>query len=220
MRTPPKHKIKKSGAANPISGPVSPERKSVPAGPIHIGETIRRLREEKGLKGVELCRRGKGLDPKTLTALEKGRIRNPSMDTLMSAAAGFGMTVSDLFRRAEMNMPSYFSVGSQKGLYSVEFGARGIQLISFTPLAEDFFCGKLIFEGQKGIDEKLLKHGGSFFAMTLIGQFEGEVEGKKILLKEGDNLFFRGGVRFRLSNILQRSSTLLLVTVPSCLTPQ
>ena len=64
--------------------------------PLDIGQAVRRLREEKGLSGAELCRRGKGIDPKTLVALEKGRIRNPSIVTLEALAKGFGMTVSFL----------------------------------------------------------------------------------------------------------------------------
>ena len=92
--------------------------------PIEIGPVVRRLREEKGLSGVELCRRGKGIDPKTLVALEKGRIRNPSIATLEALAKGFGMTVSDLFRRAEFDQRDYFSLGSQKGLCKIELRPR------------------------------------------------------------------------------------------------
>ncbi len=187
--------------------------------PLDVGQMVRRLRTEKGLSGVELCRRGKGIDPKTLVALEKGRIRNPSIVTLEALAKGFGMTVSDLFRRAEFDQRDYFSMGSQKGLYKIDLPAQGIQLISFTPLLEELFCGKMILEGQKQFDEKLFGGAGSgaFFIMTLIGQLEGEVEGKKVALKEGDNLYFYGGMKFRLANALQRNSTLLLVTAPSCL---
>jgi transcriptional regulator with XRE-family HTH domain len=187
------------------------------ARPIEIGPVVRRLREEKKLSGAELCRRGKGIDPKTLTALEKGRIRNPSIVTLEALAKGFGMTVSDLFRRAEFDQRDYFSLGSQKGLYKIDLPSQGIQLISFTPLMEDLFCGKMILEGQRRFDEKFFRGGGAFFVMTLIGQFEGEVEGRKVTLKEGDNLYFWGGMKFRLSNALQRNSSLLLVTAPSCL---
>ena len=193
------------------------EKKKTSVRPLEIGPMVRRLREERGLSGVELCRRGKGIDPKTLVALEKGRIRNPSIATLEALAKGFGMTVSDLFRRAEFDQRDYFSLGSPKGLYKIDLPSQGIQLISFTPLMEELFCGKMILEGQKRFDEKLFCGGGAFFVMTLIGQFEGEIEGRKVTLKEGDNLYLFGGMRFHLANALQRNSTLLLVTVPSCL---
>ncbi len=198
------------------------EKKKTSVRPLEIGPMVRDLRKERGLSGVELCRRGEGIDPKTLTALEKGRIRNPSMMTLEALAKGFGMSVSDLFRRAEFDQREYFSLGSQKGLYKIDLPSQGIQLISFTPLMDELFCGKMILEGQKKFDEKLFgRHGaGAFFIMTLIGQFEGEVEGRRVVLKEGDNLYFYGGMKFHLANVLQRNSTLLLVTVPSCLRTQ
>ena len=193
------------------------EQRKASVRPLEIGSVVRCLREERGLSGAELCRRGKGIDPKTLTALEKGRIRNPSIATLEALAKGLGMTVSDLFRRAELDQREHFSLGSQKGRYKIDLPTHGLQLISFTPLTEELFCGKLILEGQKRFDEKLFSGGGDFFMMTLIGQFEGEVEGRKVTLKEGDNLYFRGGLRFHLANAHQRSATLFLVTTPSCL---
>ena len=124
----------------------------------------------------------KGIDPKTLVALEKGRIRNPSIATLEALAKGFGMTVSDLFRRAEFDQRDYFSLGSPKGLYKIDLPSQGIQLISFTPLMEELFCGKMILEGQRRFDEKLFDRdgAGAFFIMILIGQFEGEIEGRRV----------------------------------------
>ncbi|HOW59294.1 MAG TPA: helix-turn-helix domain-containing protein [Candidatus Omnitrophota bacterium] len=194
----------------------SEEEKIQTTASIDIGTTIRYLREENKLSGIALCRRAKGLNPKTLTALEKGRIKNPSIATLELLAKGFGVTVSGLFRQAELRQQEYFSLGSPKGYYKIDFSSQGIQLISFTPIAEDFFCGKMIVEGQRGFGEKLLGNIGTFFAMTLIGQLEGKVEGKSILLKEGDNLFVKGGMKFQMTNTLQRNATLLLVAVPSC----
>lgn len=201
----------------PISRNDKPEKR-LPARTLEIGTIVRKLREEKGMSGVELCRRGKGIDPKTLTALEKGRIRNPSIATLEALAKGFGMTVSDLFRRAEFDQRDYFSLGSPKGLYKIDLPSQGVQLVSFTPLMEALFCGKMILDGQKQFDEKLIggSEAGTFFLMALVGQFEGEVEGRKVVLKEGDNLYFYGGMRFHLRNALQRNSTLFLVTAPSC----
>ena len=157
---------------------------------LNIGASVRRLREEREIRSVELCRRGQRLDPKTLTALEKGRIKNPSIATLQALARGFGMTVSDLFRQMELQQQDFFSLGSQKGLCKIDFSSRGVQLISFTPLNKAMFCGKMILEGQKGFDEKLLDHSGIFFMMTLIGQVEGDIEGEKSRPEGGGEPFF------------------------------
>ena len=79
------------------------EKRKTSVRPLELGSVVRRLREERGLSGAEHCRRGKGIDPEMLTALEKERIWNPSIATLEALAKGFGMTVSDLFRRAEFD---------------------------------------------------------------------------------------------------------------------
>lgn len=181
-----------------------------------LGAAVLGLRQERELSGAELCRRAGDLDPRTLTAVEKNRIKNPSIETLQAIAKGFGISVSELFRKAECMDAAYFRIGNQKGIYRMDFLGKKAQLISFTPLAEEFFCGKIILEIDGSFDDSLLSHRGAFFMMVLIGQVEGEAEGKKILLKEGENLFLRGGIRFRFKNLVQRNTSLLLVTVPSC----
>ncbi len=182
---------------------------------LDIGKTVRRLRETRGLSGVLFCKRARSIDPKTLTALEKGRIRNPSIATLRALATGFGMSVSGLFREAEMEHEAFFSRGTQKGLYKIELPFQGVQMISFTPLAEELFCGKLLVDSLKSFDEKLVGRSGAIFLQALIGKFEGEVDGKAVELKEGDNLFFFGGIKFRMTNAIQRQGTVWLVTAPS-----
>lgn len=187
---------------------------------INLSEAIKKIRIKKQISGVELCRKtGNKLDPRTLTAVEKGRIKNPSIQTLQIIASGLGVTVSDLFKTAEMNFPSHFflGTGTQKGSCTVEFHRQGIKLVSFTPLIRDFFCGKLIFESRKKLEGSLL---GNFFSMylsVLVGRFEVTVEDRKVTLKEGENLFFNGLFNHSLQNISQREGALLLVTAPSLL---
>ena len=190
-------------------------RKNLAEETIRLHETVRNLREAKGLSGVSLCRIAGDLDPKTLTAVEKGRIKNPSVKTLQSIARGLGVTVSNLFRDAEMNLDRHFYEGSQKGVYKIDFPRLGLQVISFTPLLRDFFCGKFILAPQKRLDETLLKHPLPIWVSTLVGRFEMKVEQKKIELKEGESIFFNGILRHSFYNPLQRESVLMLVTAPS-----
>jgi transcriptional regulator with XRE-family HTH domain len=182
---------------------------------LNLGATIRRLRQEKNLSGVELCRRAADLDPKTLTAVEKGRIRNPSIKTMLSISRGLTVTVADLFRQAEVGMDRNLYLGSQKGAFQIEFPWWGVKMVSFTPFIKDFFCGKLILAPKRRVDETLLKHPLPFFISTLIGRFEVTVEGKTLDLKEGDNLFFNGILKHSFHNPLHRESVLLMVTSPS-----
>lgn len=183
--------------------------------PMDFSKKIRYLRKQKGLAGVELCRLAGDLDPKTLTAFEKGRIRNPSIQTLQSLSRGLGLPVSELFRQTEMAVDHHFYAGSQKGAYFLEFPRLGAKIVSFTPLIKPFFCGKLILSGKRKLEGHFLNHPSPLFVTVLVGRFEIEVEDRKTLLREGDNLYFNGSFRHTYHNLLQRDSVLLMVTAPS-----
>jgi len=128
------------------------------SGTLELHRTIRDLRSRKGLSGIDLCRRAGDLDAKTLTAVEKGRIRNPSIKTLLSVARGLGVTVGDLFHQAEIRLDRNLYSGSQKGAFQMEFPQWGVRIVSFTPLIHDFFCGKLILAPKRKITEAVLHH--------------------------------------------------------------
>lgn len=184
---------------------------------ILIGATVRDLRMARMLTGARLCELAGGLDPRTLTAIEKGRIRNPSIPVLEGIAKGLGVMVSDLFKHAEIKADEYLYVGSQKGAYQIQFSDSPARIISFTPLVKDFFCGKLILGGKGSFNQALLQHAVPIYISALVGRLEIKIENKMILLKEGENLFFHGGLNYTVSNKLNRESVLMLVTAPSFL---
>ncbi|HLD50660.1 MAG TPA: helix-turn-helix domain-containing protein [bacterium] len=180
-------------------------------------KTIKMLRLERNLTGIGLCARSGDMDPRTLTALEKGRIKNPSIKTLQSLARGLGMTVSEIFRRSESLQDHYLYQGSQKGLCQMDFPLFGVRMVSFTPFVEDFFCGKLILGPRKKIDQTFLKKPVSVFISVIFGRFEITVESRKVRLREGENLFFNGILRHSFYNPLERESVMLFITAPSFL---
>lgn len=183
---------------------------------IDIGKTIREIRFEKKLSGADLCRRSKELDPRTLTALEKGRIKNPSVRTLQAVAQGLDITVGELFRHAELGFDRYFFYqGSQKGAYNIQFPTAGVKAVSFTPFIEDFFCGKLIIGARKHVESTFFEHPCPIYISTLVGKLEVKIESRKVVLKEGENLFFHGILEHSFYNPLQRESVLMLITTPS-----
>lgn len=184
---------------------------------INIPHVVRFLRQSKGLSGVEMCRRAGDLDPKTLTALEKGRIKNPSIRTLESVARGLGVAVSDLFKNAELNVERNLWVGSQKGTLFIDFPQKGVKIVSFTPLIGEFFCGKLILGPRITIDETLLDHPVPVYISTLVGRVEISIEEQKIGLQEGENIFFNGVLKHSFYNPLHKESSLLMVMAPSFL---
>ncbi len=194
----------------------SPLKKKDQTVSLNVGQTVRLLREQKRLTGAELCKRSGGLDPKTLTAVEKGRIRNPSIQTLEGIARGLGVTVSAIFRQAELGSEKFFLRSSQKGVFHLQFNP-GIELVSFTPFTPEIFCGKFIVGGRKTLDRDLIHFDGVIFAMALVGNFRVKMERHELEIHEGENLYFRGSFDFSFYNPNYRNAALLVVTSPSFL---
>lgn len=182
---------------------------------LRLDLSIKNLRKQKGLSGAELCRRAEDLDPKTLAAVEAGRIKNPSIKTLLSVARGLGVTVADLFKESESGGERSIAIGSQKGAFQMDFAKEGIRIVSFTPFIREFFCGKFILGPKRKMDQTLLKHPRPFYLSALIGRFEISIEDRLVALKEGENLFFNGILKHSFYNPLHRESVLLVVTAPS-----
>jgi len=182
-----------------------------------LGPLIRALREEKKISGAELCRQAGGLDPRLLNALEKGRIKNPSIQTLSRIARVLTVTLADFFTIAEARREDAFATGSQRGHFTMEFPAFGARMVSFTPFIKEFFCGKIFLGAKKKFDQKMLKHPRPQFISVMLGQFIVQAGDKKVHLREGQNLFFNGALSHTITNPLHRESVLMLMTAPSFL---
>ena len=63
------------------------------------GQAIRARREILGWRAVELARRS-GVNPRTLDAIEKGRIESPSLRNLGAIARALGISVATLDRKS------------------------------------------------------------------------------------------------------------------------
>lgn len=184
---------------------------------LDIHRAIRDLRIKKGLSGAELCRKAGDIDAKTLTALEKGRIKNPSIKTLSSCARAMDVTISELFRQAELQQQEVYYEGTQKGAFSMDFPKEGLHVTSFTPLTHHFFCGKFILKSKAKLTESLLQHEVPIYLSCLIGEVEITIENQKKILKEGENLFFHGVLRHSIYNPLHKDVSLMVIMAPSFL---
>ncbi len=200
-----------------LAGAMKRKIKNSETGIFNLNQTIRRLRQEKRLTGAELCRRAGNLDPRTLTALEKGRIKNPSIQTLESVSKGLDLTISGLFRQAKMRLERNFYLGSQKGAFQMDFPSWGVKMVSFTPLTKDFFCGKMILASHRRLDQTFMDHRMPMYVSTVVGRVEVSLENRKFLLREGENLFFNGILQHSFYNLTERETVLFMVTAPSFL---
>lgn len=181
------------------------------------GEAIRHRREFLGWKAIELARRS-GINPRTLDAIEKGRIESPSLRNLESIAQTLGISLAALFSTTESETDRIFLGGNQKGQQTLEFQKHGFRVVSYTPIGSNFFVGKVIVKAETCIEHQALPTSGMVFVQAIMGKLSVRFDGKDYLVKEGNYVFFDGCFSHSYHNPQFKESTFLLVTVPSFLT--
>ena len=189
------------------------QRKKITIAP---GQVIRRKRESLGLKGAELARKS-GLNPRTLDAIEKGRIESPSLKNLEFVASALGISVAALFVENKVENDGLFIGGNQKGQHTIEFPKDGFRVVCFIPLVTSFFVGKVIVKGETRIERRAFPTVGLIFVQTIMGKMSVNFEGKDYLIREGNYAFFDGSFQHSFHNPHYKESTFLLVTAPSFL---
>jgi transcriptional regulator with XRE-family HTH domain len=184
-----------------------------------IGAVLREIRESRGLTQTELGKQT-GIDARTITAIEKGRISTPSLINLKKLAGALNTNLKEIFGRLEAKLPEAFHLGTQRGEFTVEYPKYRFRILSYLPRQTPFFAGKVILEAKGRMDSSAIALPGFAFVQMVFGRIELHLEGKEHTLKEGQNVLFNGRLEYSLSNPLIRESTAFLVSVPSFLSGQ
>jgi DNA-binding XRE family transcriptional regulator len=160
-----------------------------------VGATARRLRGSMGLTLGEVAKRA-DISPAMLSRLENGDV-SPSLETLGSLSAAFGVSLSDLFsdvgkpRGAAQHVPRGEGLevvrrGTKRGhtyhLLSAERGPRRV----FEPFLVTLNDKSEVFPG--------FEHPGTEFIYLLEGSLTYRHGDETHLLKAGDSLTFPGEV--------------------------
>lgn len=210
-------KKKRSHSKSAVSRRMDSEPKSVPLSIlIRPGRVIAERRRRMGLKAIELSRLS-GVDPRTLDAIEKERVKMPSLTTLEPLVRVLGISVASLFSDGRPQVKRMFHQGGQKGLHTLEFPKDGFRVICYTPLVPDMFVGKVIIEGEKRIASHALPVSGSVFVQVLIGRLLVAIGDSEYSIREGNYAFFDGNVPHHYLNPQSKDNSFLLVTIPSFL---
>lgn len=183
---------------------------------IFPGRAIQERRKLLGWRGVELAKRS-GINSRTLDAIEKGRIKSPSLQSLEAVSEALGISVASLFVTEETKQLGLFTSGDQKGQHVLEFPKNGFRVVCYTPMIPHLFSGKVIVKAETRIEPKALPTSGSIFVQPIMGKLSIHFDGKDYLIREGNYAFFDGYFPHSFSNPQIKESTFLLVTTPSFL---
>lgn len=180
---------------------------------VPIGANLRKYRSEGRLTLGQLSELS-GVKIGTLSAIEHGRILNPSFESLKQISGALQIASEALWEDPEESPRSY--KGDLKGAVQFEFKKEGLTLISYTPLVKELFIGKGFLKPRRAFDLKRFPRLNSLFIEIVVGKLELKGETSRSLLAEGDNLFLRPPGRRTVSNPFQMKETsFLLVTAPS-----
>ncbi len=183
-----------------------------------LGQTIRRLRERSGTKAVVLAKLS-GVNPRTIAAIETGRIKNPSLKNLQAIAEALGVQFAEFFIQPETEKPESVHEGDQKGEFVVGFQKHGVRLISFVPINSDLFIGKAVLEPKAKVETGQIALLGKVFIQIIFGKLKCFVNGEELLLREGGHLLLNGRFVRSFENPLMKEVTFLLVNSPSSFSP-
>lgn len=183
---------------------------------IPIGVIIRDLRKKRGLAQIQLSKQA-GIDPRTLAAIEKGRIATPSLPSLKQISTALGIPLKELFGKTEAGSTDCFFLGNQRGEYTMEWPKQHFRIISYLPKSCPLFAGKIVLENRGQCDSKIISFPRYVFFQIIFGKVEFNLEGNEYQLKEGQHLFFDGRLSYSMQNPALREATALVLTQPSFL---
>jgi transcriptional regulator with XRE-family HTH domain len=154
--------------------------------PVNVGESLQRLRAERGLSMRALAKTS-GLSANALSMIERGRT-SPSVSTLYKLADALGVPVTAFFGTPEARQQLIHLSALERPRVPIVGGTwEGLGGEKFTGRVEPF-----VLNLDTGADSgpTPMVHTGHEFVFVLTGNIEYLVEDHLYLLSEGDSLLF------------------------------
>jgi transcriptional regulator with XRE-family HTH domain len=175
--------------------------------PENVGESLQRLREERGLSMRALAK-SSGLSANALSMIERGRT-SPSVSTLYKLADGLNVPVTAFFGTPEERQQVIHLRAADRTRVPIVLGTfEGLGGEKFTGRVEPFVVS---LEATADSGPLPMAHTGHEFVFCLTGSIEYLVEDTRYQLSPGDSLLFAAHLVHRWRNSGQGPSSLLIV---------
>lgn len=174
-----------------------------------IGETLQRLRQEKGLS-LRTLASITDFSPSFLSQIENGHT-SPSIASLEKLAGALGLTLSDFFDRIAPDVPAVSRASDRKPLHS------GWSRAQFVPLVPEGSLrglhGLLITLGPGGRSGKKSEaQPAEQLALVIDGEVTLTLEAENVELGTGDSAAIPAGCPHRWENVSRHPVTLAVVS--------
>ena len=181
---------------------------------MHVGEKIKKLREEKGMSLAELAEKS-GFSSALLSQIENHMI-SPPLGTLIKLAGAMGIAIGHFFEdKAEA--PFVIVRASERKHVSRVASKEGVKFgYSYESLAQDkknrYMEPFLVtLEPATKKDRNAYSHEGEEFIFVLDGEMEVTLEDHTDVLKPGDCIYFDSKLRHRVEAVGETETKILAV---------
>ncbi len=176
-----------------------------------IGERIKNKREQLGLQLNELAKRV-GVSPSALSQIEKSK-SFPTILTLKSIAEQLETTVGELIGENEslQNHPVFRH--DESILTGSNLSGTEVYSLSQNDLSKQMETYLMRFTKDSDSIGLFKQLTGQVFGYLLNGELQFEIDNKSYVIQPGDSIYFNAKRNFRLQNIANSSSELLITSV-------
>jgi transcriptional regulator with XRE-family HTH domain len=175
--------------------------------PVNVGESLQRLRAERGLSMRALAK-SSGLSANALSMIERGRT-SPSVSTLYKLADALTVPVTSFFVASQERQQVIHLRAIDRTQVPIVRGTwEGLGGEKFTGRVEPFVVS---LEAGADSGPSPMAHTGHEFVFCLTGNIEYLVEDNRYLLSPGDSLLFAAHLVHRWRNSGQGPASLLIV---------
>lgn len=176
-----------------------------------IGERIKNKREQLGLQLNELAKKV-GVSSSALSQIEKSK-SFPTIITLKSIAEHLNTTVGELIGENEsfQNHPVFRH--DESVLIDNNASGTEIYTLSQTDLSKQMETFIMCFQKDSDSVGLFKQLTGQIFGYLLNGELQFEIDNKSYVIQPGDSIYFNAKRNFRLQNISDESSELLITSI-------
>lgn len=175
---------------------------------IDVGKRIKSIRKRKGLTLQDLSEKS-GMSATAISAIERN-VSSPTVNTLASIGKALEESLSSLLGEGEIE---YITTrASDRKRLAVESRNADVQSLGSGIPGQRFHPMLSALQPGASSGEDYVNHQGDDFFFVIKGALEVDMNGTRVLLKEGDSLYCRGNTPYRWRNAADGETEVLIVT--------
>jgi len=177
-----------------------------------LGERIKKRREHLRVQLNDLADQV-GVSTSALSQIENAKAF-PSIITLKKIADCLHTTVGEIIGEHETLSKNPLLKGDEKKFVKENDNGARLYLLSHHDLLKQMEPYLIVFPEKSNTSDIMNIHHGQEFCHVLKGSLEVDLDGKKYVLKQGDNFYFNSTIPHTIKNVDRAQSEMLWIVTP------